>query len=489
MVLRTKILFVSSVPEDKNYIDVGQESDIISEVLGIMKQDSKFQFIHKHGIIRGKFREILQDYKPDIIHFSGHGGEKEGLVFQDNEEISKEMLRDIFDGLHNVQLIYLNACYSAKQTDAIKNLTNVKNIIGMNKSIADYIAIQFSTNFYKNYKRIEMIKESFRDTFNNFRQEYPDIVNLPELVKIDEKIEINDSLDNQDEIDLKKKSSRRLVQNRQISIDLLSQIDQSIKIFDEKVVKNEVEPEKFWKGETSVNLSKILIILDSYSEEYGLSDIELKIVRGNFRTAETLFHTLTFKSNSTELASKEIMQRKMIKCYEEIIKVLRKLLFNYKLDSIQKIQPLFPQDSSRNMLSDTLYKIQSLSISLNTLKNKILQSILRNDDPLVQSNSKAEYFNILFHLKIEYNNFIKFMEKEFDPNIVERNVNVTNLFSNLNDKLILERINTIGLYESLTNIYDIQDELGKIFETCVVFLDNINRKMKSGISNYEPGNR
>ena len=159
----------------------------------------------------------------------------------------------------------------------------------MNKSIVDYIAIQFSTNFYKNYKRIEMIKESFRDTFNNFRQEYPDIVNLPELVKIDEKIEINYFLDNQDEIDLKKKSSRRLVQNRQISIDLLSQIDQSIKIFDEKVVKNEVEPEKFWKGETSVNLSKILIILDSYSEEYGLSDIELKIVRGNFRTVKPYF--------------------------------------------------------------------------------------------------------------------------------------------------------------------------------------------------------
>jgi len=490
LVLRTKILFVSSVPEDKNYIDVGQESDTISEVLGIMRQDSKFQFIHKHGIIRGKFREILQDYKPDIIHFSGHGGEKEGLVFQDNEEISKEMLRDIFDGLHNIQLIYLNACYSAKQTDALKNLTNVKNIIGMNKSIADYIAIQFSTNFYKNYKRIEMIKDSFTDTFNNFRQEYPDIINLPELVKIDEKIEINDSLHNHsDEIDLKKRSSRRLVQNRQISIDLLSQIEQSIKIFDEKVVKNEIEPEKFWKGETSVNLSKILIILDSYSEEYGLSDIELKILRSNFRTAENLFHTLTFKSNSTQLESKEIMQGKMIKCYEDIIKVLRKLLFNYKLDSIQKIQPLFPQDSSRNILSDTSYKIQSLSISLNTLKNKILQSILRNDDPLVQSNSKAEYFNILFHLKIEYNNFLKFMEKEFDPNIAERNVNFTNLFSNLNDQLILDRVNTIALYESLNNIYDIQGELGKIFETCVVFLDNINRKMKSRISNYESGNR
>ena len=112
-------MFVSSVPEDKNYIDVGQESDTISEVLGIMRQDSKFQFIHKHGIIRGKFREILQDYKPNIIHFSGHGGEKEGLIFQDNEEISKEMLRDIFDGLHIIELIYLNACYSAKQTDAI----------------------------------------------------------------------------------------------------------------------------------------------------------------------------------------------------------------------------------------------------------------------------------------------------------------------------------------------------------------------------------
>lgn len=482
-------MFVSSVPEDKNYIDVGQESDTISEVLEIMKQDSKFQFIHKHGIIRGKFREILQDYKPDIIHFSGHGGEKEGLVFQDNEEISKEMLRDIFDGLHIIQLIYLNACYSAKQTDALKDLTNVKNIIGMNKSIADYIAIQFSTNFYKNYKRIENIKESFTDTFNNFRQEYSDIVNLPELVKIDEKIEIKDSLDDHDEIDFKKKSSRRLVQNLQISIDLLSQIEQSIKIFNEKVVKNEVEPEKFWKGETSVNLSKILIILDSYSEEYGLSDIELKILRGNFRTVENLFNILTYKSNSTDSASKEIMQRNMIKCYENIIKVLRKLLFNYKLDSIQKIQPLFPQDSNRNILSDTSYKIQSLSISLSTLKNKILQSILRNDDPLIQSNSKAEYFNIVFHLKIEYNNFLKFMEKEFDLIIGEKNVNVTNLFSNLADQLILGRINTIELYESLNNIYDIQSELGKIFETCVVFLDNNNRQMKSGILNYESGNR
>ncbi len=94
-------------------------------------------------------QEIIQ-FKPHVIHFSGHG--KEGaLAFSNSEEnvnwVDIEALRGLFEIIAtHVECVVLNACYSETQAEIISEY--IDYVIGMEIKIGDIAAENFSTGFY-----------------------------------------------------------------------------------------------------------------------------------------------------------------------------------------------------------------------------------------------------------------------------------------------------------------------------------------------------
>jgi len=96
-------------------------------------------------------QQAILDFKPQIIHFSGHGANEDGLVFEDIDGtpklISGEALADLFELFSDrIECVVLNACYSEVQAEAIKQ--KIQYVIGMDQAIGDRAAIEFAVGFY-----------------------------------------------------------------------------------------------------------------------------------------------------------------------------------------------------------------------------------------------------------------------------------------------------------------------------------------------------
>ena len=93
----------------------------------------------------------MLDFKPQIVHFTGHGAGKDGLVFEDAtgqiKLVDSEALANLFKLFSNrVECVVLNACYSEVQAEAITQ--HVDYVIGMSQAIGDRAAIEFAIGFY-----------------------------------------------------------------------------------------------------------------------------------------------------------------------------------------------------------------------------------------------------------------------------------------------------------------------------------------------------
>ncbi|WML90216.1 CHAT domain-containing protein [Thiothrix lacustris] len=146
-----KILILASNPTGTSRLRLDEE---IREIdLGLRRSRSAtcfdlYQCLAARAI---DIRRSILDYKPSIIHFSGHGEGEDGLIFEDNigniAPISTAALSGLFDLFSDfVECVILNACYSEIQ--ALSIATHIPYVIGMKKAIGDRAAIEFSIGFY-----------------------------------------------------------------------------------------------------------------------------------------------------------------------------------------------------------------------------------------------------------------------------------------------------------------------------------------------------
>ncbi len=94
--------------------------------------------------------EHLNRYRPQVLHFSGHGNEEE-IVFTNDlgqaQPVSKEALTGLFKTLKDdIRVVVLNACFSQAQAEAITQ--HIDCAIGMSREIGDEAAIIFAAAFY-----------------------------------------------------------------------------------------------------------------------------------------------------------------------------------------------------------------------------------------------------------------------------------------------------------------------------------------------------
>jgi hypothetical protein len=108
--------------------------------------------INSTGATRTRdIQQAMLDFKPQIVHFTGHGAGKDGLAFEDGtgqpKLVDSDALANLFKLFSSrLECVVLNACYSQVQAEAIAQ--HIDYVIGMSQAIGDRAAIEFSVGFY-----------------------------------------------------------------------------------------------------------------------------------------------------------------------------------------------------------------------------------------------------------------------------------------------------------------------------------------------------
>jgi hypothetical protein len=452
---------MAAAPDDKIYVNVVKEGTEIQQTLD--GQRDKFQFIHLLGITKDHFLDDLERYRPNILHFSGHGTESSSLVFQDGDELSSEQLEKTFQSLpFKISVVFLNACYSKHQARSISKY--VDYIIGMKKAVSDEAAIIFSSKFYKSLLKNIDYKEAYSDAIAYLSYYLESESSIPKLItshgfdsisKIPKPttITITEPLKNDDE----NEEEELVIQNLPVSADLLTQIEKCIRIYDEKNITDKFDLQKFWQNENDGNLSGILIILNNNSSEYGVDDEQLSLIRNTLR-------------NVPQIINKSEEHRDLINRYfDDIInQVLRKIFFNYKIDSIEKIQPLLPKTSISYQTNDTLSKIMDTYYYLYKLKDQIEYSIINYNNELFLIHSITQCYSILHIFNIRYTALIKAF-KFISEISTTSYLSIQSLVSNLETSL--ENFNNISdLNKSKNIILQIEKTTNELFTSFIRFI-------------------
>jgi hypothetical protein len=81
--------------------------------------------------------QSLLDFKPQVVHFSGHGAGDDGLELEDEtgkvrlvDTVALARLFELFAS--KIECVVLNACYSEVQASAIAQ--HIPYVIGMNRA-------------------------------------------------------------------------------------------------------------------------------------------------------------------------------------------------------------------------------------------------------------------------------------------------------------------------------------------------------------------
>jgi len=148
---RRTILILSANPKGTNPLRLDEEIRGIKEGLKRSKYRDLFQVETAEAVRVEDIRRAMLDHEPNIVHFCGHGGGEEGLVFEDVtgqvKLVSAEALAGLFSLFaEKLDCVLLNACYSELQAKEISR--HINYVIGMSQKIGDQAAIAFAVGFY-----------------------------------------------------------------------------------------------------------------------------------------------------------------------------------------------------------------------------------------------------------------------------------------------------------------------------------------------------
>lgn len=187
------ILFLASQPIATARLRLDEEVREIETGLQRSKYRDRFELEQRWAVRPRDLQRAMLDYKPQIVHFSGHGVGRatedspssegtrklvpvdhaetfeEGLILEDQSGqaklVSTEALAALFELFaDSVECVVLNACYSERQAKAIAQ--HIPYVIGMKQAIGDRAAIEFAIGFYDALGAGEPVEFAYRLGYN-----------------------------------------------------------------------------------------------------------------------------------------------------------------------------------------------------------------------------------------------------------------------------------------------------------------------------------
>ncbi|MFA6546649.1 MAG: CHAT domain-containing protein, partial [Limisphaerales bacterium] len=151
-IMKQKILFLAANPTGTTKLALDEECRQITEKIRAADHRDSLELITRWAVRPEDLLQHLNEHRPHVVHFSGHGTPTEEIVLLDKDRNSMTVpapaLKQLFTTLKdNIRVVVLNACYSKPQAVAITEVVDCA--VGMNKAIGDDAAIAFAAAFYQ----------------------------------------------------------------------------------------------------------------------------------------------------------------------------------------------------------------------------------------------------------------------------------------------------------------------------------------------------
>src|SRR2546425_11147586 len=181
---KIKALFLAANPRSTNRLAIDEEMHAIEQKLRAAEHRDVLVFQSAWAVRPDDLLQLLNQHKPDIVHFSGHGsGEGLSLAGIDGIErlVTTRALKALFTTLQgNIRLVVLNACHSREQAHALVEIIDC--VIGMKESIHDKAATVFGSSFYRAIGFGRSLQEAFEQGITSLLLEGIAEEDIPELL-------------------------------------------------------------------------------------------------------------------------------------------------------------------------------------------------------------------------------------------------------------------------------------------------------------------
>ena len=158
------VLFFASNPLDQEQLRLDEEVRAITEMIRKSKYRDSVKLESCWAIRPMDVLQALNEHSPAIVHFSGHGSNKDEIVFQDSQGNAKLVSKDaivqtMMASTETIRLVFFNTCFSRNQAEAV--IEHVEAAIGMKTSISDKAALIFASQFYSAISFGLSVKKAF----------------------------------------------------------------------------------------------------------------------------------------------------------------------------------------------------------------------------------------------------------------------------------------------------------------------------------------
>jgi hypothetical protein len=185
---RITVLFLAANPLDQDNLRLDEEVRAIGEMLRMSEHRDAVHLESRWAVRPQDVMQAINESRPRVIHFSGHGSDADEIIFQDfagnTKPVSKSAIVEMIAATSDdVQLVFFNTCYSAAQAEAV--VEHIPAAIGMNTSIGDDAARVFAAQFYSAIGFGRSVGRAFRQARAALMAESIPEESIPELFVIE----------------------------------------------------------------------------------------------------------------------------------------------------------------------------------------------------------------------------------------------------------------------------------------------------------------
>lgn len=161
---RIRILWLAANPLSTARLALDEEAREVTEKLRLARDREVFELITRWAVRPTDLLQQLNEHRPHVVHFSGHGDSTGMIALSAGEGTSRPVttaaLAELFRIMKDeVRLVVLNACYSDIQAQAIAQ--HVDHVVGMRQPINDRSAMIFAAAFYSALGFGRSVREAF----------------------------------------------------------------------------------------------------------------------------------------------------------------------------------------------------------------------------------------------------------------------------------------------------------------------------------------